>query len=230
MSHRLSATPRTRAVRSNTSRIGVASQMLIIGLTGSIGMGKSTVAARLRERGIPVCDADALVHELYEGKAVQPVEAAFPGAITQGRVDRAKLSAMLQRDPSAFKRLEAIVHPLVHEAERECLQAAQRSGASMAVLEHPLLFEAHKAEHCDVTVVVSAPAEVQRARVLLRPGMTPEKLDMILARQLSDTEKRRRATHVVDTGVTIEETLARVDRIIEQLEGRPGKAFAASWA
>jgi dephospho-CoA kinase len=204
--------------------------MLIIGLTGSIGMGKSTVAGRLRERGIPVCDADALVHELYEGPAVAPVEAAFPGSTTDGRVDRAKLSAMLLKDPAGFKRLEAVVHPLVHEAERQCLQAAARRGAAMAVLEHPLLFEADKARGCDVTMVVSAPAEVQRARVLERPGMTAEKLDMILARQLPDAEKRRRATFVVDSGVPLEETLAHVDRIIVELQDRSGTAFATHWS
>ncbi len=203
--------------------------MLIIGLTGSIGMGKSTVAGRLRERGIPVCDADALVHELYEGAAVGPVEAAFPGSTVDGRVDRARLSAMLLKDPAAFKRLEAIVHPLVHEAERQCLQAAARRGSDLAVLEHPLLFEADKARRCDVTMVVSAPAEVQRARVLERSGMTPEKLDMILARQLPDAEKRRRATFVVDSGLALEETLAQVDRIIVELGGRSGTAFVAHW-
>lgn len=204
--------------------------MLVIGLAGSIGMGKSTVAARLRELGLPVCDADALVHELYEGEAVAPVEAAFPGTTSEGRVDRSRLSAALLADPSGFKRLEAIVHPLVHEAEKECLQAAQRSGAAMAVLEHPLLFESRKAERCDVTLVVSAPADLQRARVLERPGMTPEKLDMILARQMPDAEKRRRATYVVDTGVTLAETLAQIDRIIVELGGRAGSAFAAYWA
>ena len=203
--------------------------MLIIGLTGSIGMGKSTVASRLRERGVPVCDADALVHELYEGEAVAPVEAAFPGSTTDGRIDRAKLSAMLMRDPAAFKRLEAIVHPLVHVAERECLQAAHRSGASMAVLEHPLLFEAGKYRGCDVTMVVSAPADVQRARVLARPGMTPDKLDMILARQMPDEEKRRQATFVVDTGTALADTLAQVDRIVDQLAARSGTAFAEHW-
>ncbi len=204
--------------------------MLVIGLTGSIGMGKSTIAGRLRELGLPVCDADALVHELYEGPAVAPVEAAFPGSTIDGRVDRTRLSAALLEDPSGFKRLEAIVHPLVHEAERECLQAAARSGATMAVLEHPLLFEADKARRCDVTLVVSAPAQVQRARVLERPGMTPEKLEMILARQLPDTEKRRQATFVVDSGVALEETLAHVDRIVVELQGRSGQAFAEHWS
>lgn len=204
--------------------------MLIVGLTGSIGMGKSTVAARFRERGIPVCDADAIVHELYEGEAVAPVEAAFPGSTVDGRIDRARLSEALMRDPAGFKRLGAIVHPLVTAAERECLQAADRSGAAMAVLEIPLLFEGGTDKRCDVTVVVSAPADVQRTRVLARPGMTPEKLDLILSRQMPDAEKRQRATFVVDTGVTIEETLAQVDRIIEQLRGRSATAFAAHWS
>lgn len=204
--------------------------MLIIGLTGSIGMGKSTVAARFRERGIPVCDADALVHELYEGKAVGPVEAEFPGSSTDGRIDRTKLSAALLRNPAGFKRLGEIVHPLVHAAERDCLQAAKAGGAAMAVLEVPLLFEPGNDVRCDVTIVVSAPADVQRARVMLRPGMTPEKLDTILARQMPDADKRKRATYVVDTGVAIEETLAQVDRIIADLEGRTGTAYATHWA
>ena len=204
--------------------------MLIVGLTGSIGMGKSTVAARFRERGITVCDADALVHQLYEGEAVPPVEAAFPGSTTDGKVDRAKLSALLLKDPSGFKRLGEIVHPLVHKAERECLQVASRAGAQMAVLEIPLLFEPGNDKRCDVTIVVSAPAEVQRQRVLLRPGMTPEKLDTILARQMPDAEKRRRATYVVDTGVAMDETLAQVDRIIDELAGRSGTAFTVHWS
>lgn len=204
--------------------------MLVIGLTGSIGMGKSTVAARLRELGVPVCDADAIVHELYEGEAVAPVEAAFPGSTVEGRVDRAKLSEALMRDPSGFKRLGAIVHPLVNAAERECLHAADRSRAPMAVLEIPLLFEGGSDARCDVTIVVSAPADVQRARVLLRPGMTPDKLDLILSRQMPDAEKRNRATFVVDTGVPIEETLAQVDRIVEQLRGRSSTAFATHWS
>ncbi len=204
--------------------------MLIIGLTGSIGMGKSTVASRFRERNIPVCDADALVHELYEGVAVAPVEAEFPGSTTDGKIDRTKLSAALLRNPHGFKRLGEIVHPLVHAAERDCLQAAKASGAAMAVLEVPLLFEPGNDKRCDVTIVVSAPADVQRARVMLRPGMTPEKLDTILARQMPDEEKRKRATFVVDTGVTIEETLAQIDRIIVELQGRSGTAFAVHWS
>ena len=204
--------------------------MLIVGLTGSIGMGKSTVAGRFRDRGIPVCDADALVHALYEGAAAVPVETAFPGATAEGRVDRQKLSALLLRDPTGFKRLEAVVHPLVHAAERECLQSAHRSGARIGVLEHPLLFDSGSDRRCDVVVVVSAPAAMQRERVLARPGMTPEKLDMIISRQMPDAEKRRRASFIVDTGCSIEDTLGQVDQIIAQLQGRTGTAYAEHWS
>ena len=203
--------------------------MLVIGLTGSVGMGKSAVSQHLRERGIPVCDADALVHELYEGEAVAPVEAAFPGSTGDGRVDRGKLSELLLADPSGFERLGAIVHPLVHEAERECLQAAHDSGAAIAILEVPLLFEAGSDARCDLTMVVSAPADVQRQRVLARPGMTPAKLDAILARQMPDAEKRARADFVVDTGCPITQTLAQVDAIIESLAGRAGDAYGRDW-
>jgi dephospho-CoA kinase len=204
--------------------------MLIIGLTGSVGMGKSTVAARFRERGIPVCDADALVHSLYEGDAVAPIEAAFPGSTTDGKVDRQKLSAFLLADLAGFKRLEAIVHPLVHEAEVECLTLAKSEGAAMAVLEIPLLLEAGKDKQCDVTVVVSAPADIQRERVMARPGMTAEKLEAILKRQMPDADKRARADFVVDTGIAIEETLTQVDRLIDRLSERQGEAFERHWS
>ena len=204
--------------------------MLVIGLTGSIGMGKSAAAAQFRDRGVPVCDADALVHELYEGEAVAPIEAAFPGTTTDGRVDRVKLSASLMKEPAGFKRLEAIVHPLVDEAERECLAAAARSGAQMAVLEVPLLLEGDNWQRCDVIVVVSAPTEVQRQRVLARPGMTPAKLDAILARQMPDAEKRRRADYVVDTGGDMQQTLDQVDQIIATLAGRDGSAYRQHWS
>lgn len=204
--------------------------MLIIGLTGSIGMGKSTAARRFLNRGIPVCDADAEVHRLYETTAVEPIEAAFPGTTADGKVDRAKLAAALVADPSGFKRLEAIVHPLVVAAERTFLHEAKRNGAAMAVLEIPLLMETGGDRRVDVTVVVSAPAEMQVARVMSRPGMTPEKLDSILSRQIPDAEKRRRADFVVDTSGTFAASEAQVDRIIDDLQGRTGSAFAAHWA
>lgn len=204
--------------------------MLIIGLTGSIGMGKSAAAERLRARGIGVCDADAEVHKLYAGKAVAPIEAAFPGTTADGKVDRTRLAAALLADSSGFKRLERIVHPMVVEAERAFLRAEQARGAAMAVLEIPLLLEGEGWRRVDVTIVVSAPAEMQRARVLARPGMTPEKLDAILARQVPDAEKRRRADFVVDTGGTMAWTHEQVDKIVTSLSDRVGTAMAQYWA
>jgi dephospho-CoA kinase len=206
--------------------------MLVIGLTGSIGMGKSTVAKRFVANGIGVCDADAEVHKLYKagGAAVAPIEAAFPGVTGPDGVERPKLAAALLADPSGFKRLEAIVHPLVFEAERDFLRAEARRGATMAVLEIPLLFEGNGADRVDVTVVVSAPHEKQRQRVLERPGMTLEKLEQILSRQMPDAEKRKRADFVVDTGVSIAETEAEVDALIARLKGQTGTAYAKYWA
>jgi dephospho-CoA kinase len=204
--------------------------MIVIGLTGSIGMGKSTVAERFRQLGIPVCDADAVVHELYEGAAVAPIEAAFPGTTSGGKVDRVKLGQAVLKDPHGLKRLEAIVHPMVQAAEREFLRKAAEQGAQMAVLEVPLLFETGGDARVDVTIVVSAPPEVQRERVLARPGMTPSKLEAILARQMPDSEKRRRADFVVDTGVTIEESHAQVDAIVERLRNRGGRAYQQFWS
>ena len=200
--------------------------MLVIGLTGSIGMGKSTIAARFRALGIAVCDADAEVHKLYAGKAAPLIEASFPGTTANGVVDRAKLGAALVKDPSGFKRLEQIVHPLVFVAERDFLRAEAARGAHMAVLEIPLLLETGGEKRVDVVVVVSAPADVQEARVLQRPGMTREKLATILARQVPDAEKRRRADFVVDTGTTIPESESQVDRIVESLKGRQGTSVS----
>jgi dephospho-CoA kinase len=206
--------------------------MLIIGLTGSIGMGKSTVAKRFIAKGLAVCDADAEVHKLYAagGAAVAPIEAAFPGVTGADGVARDRLAAALIKDPSGFKRLEAIVHPLVHAAEQAFLRAEASRGAEMAVLEIPLLLEGDNAHRVDVVVVVSAPAYVQRQRVMDRPGMTDEKFDQILARQLHDSIKRERADFVVDTGVSLEETLAEVDAVIASLKDRAGTAYAAYWA
>jgi len=203
--------------------------MLIIGLTGSIGMGKSTAAERFRHHGITVIDADAEVHKLYAGAAVGPIEAAFPGTTRAGSVDRAALSAALMRDPAGWKKLEAIVHPLVQQAEKNILQVEYRRGAAMAVLEIPLLFETGGDARVDVTVVVSANAEEQRRRVLARPGMTAEKLAAIVARQMPDDEKRRRADFVVDTSGTIAESQAQVDAIVAHLAGRQGTAYAQHW-
>jgi dephospho-CoA kinase len=204
--------------------------MLIIGLTGSIGMGKSTAAQHFRARGIAVCDADAEVHKLYAGAAVPLIEAAFPGTTGPDGVDRAKLAAAVMRVPDGFKRIEAIIHPLVRDAERQFLHIEKARAAEMAVLEIPLLLETGGDAKVDVVVVVSAPAEVQRQRVLQRPGMTADKLDQLLARQLPDADKRARADFIVDTSGSIADTQAQIDRIIDTLRGRPGKAYAAHWA
>lgn len=196
--------------------------MIIVGLTGSIGMGKSTVARRFRELGFPVFDADAEVHRLYAGPAVPAIEAAFPGTTSPQGVDRAKLAQALGQDVEKFRVLEGIVHPMVREKERAFLLAQQAAGAKAAVLEIPLLFETGRGERCDVTVVVSAPAHVQRQRVLERPGMTDEKLDAILANQIPDAEKRRRADFLVDSSLPMREMLAQVDRIATAcLEAEP---------
>ena len=206
--------------------------MLIIGLTGSIGMGKSTVAKRFAALGLAVCDADAEVHKLYApgGAAVAPVEAAFSGTAGPAGIDRARLAAALLADSSGFKRLEAIVHPLVKAAERDFLRREAARGASIAVLEIPLLLEGGGETRVDVTVVVSAPPHLQRQRVLERSGMTPEKLDQIIARQMPDAEKRKKADFVVDTGLSLPETHAEIDRIVAGLHGRAGTAYARHWA
>ncbi len=203
--------------------------MLLIGLTGSVGMGKSAVASRLRARDIPVCDADALVHQLYEGAAVAPIEAAFPGTTGNGKVDRVKLGQAVLGDKRGLQQLEAIVHPLVHAEERAFLIAAFERGAPMAVLEIPLLFETGGNKRVDVTIVVSASADVQKERVLQRPGMTAARLDSILARQMPDAEKRHRADFIVDTSGTLESSYAQVDAIVDALRGRGGEAFERDW-
>ena len=203
--------------------------MLVIGLTGSIGMGKSTAAAHLRALGIAVCDADAEVHKFYEGAAVAPIETAFPGTTADGKVDRQKLAQALLDRPDRFKRLEAIVHPMVVATERAFLRAAAAKGAAMAVLEIPLLLETGGEARVDVVIVCSAPAEAQRARVLQRPGMTAEKLDQLLTRQMPDAEKRSRADFVVDTGGSFAESDAQVDKIVESLQGRSGTAYDKFW-
>lgn len=200
--------------------------MLIVGLTGSIGMGKSTAAQRFMANGMPVFEADKEVHRLYEGAATPAIEKAFPGTTGEDGVDRARLAAAVMADPDGLARLEAIVHPLVREAERAFLakHAGAGAGAAMAVLEIPLLFETGADKWVDVTVVVSAPADVQRARVLGRPGMTQQKLEALLANQMPDAEKRSRADFVVETDRPREETQAEIDRLIESLRTRRGTA------
>ncbi|MBB3290571.1 MULTISPECIES: dephospho-CoA kinase [unclassified Rhizobium] len=191
--------------------------MIRIGLTGSIGMGKSTSAKLFAEAGIPVNDSDAVVHDLYSGEAVPLVEAAFPGATSDGKVDRQELSRKLADDPSGFKRLEAIIHPLVREREREFLQRQRQAGADMLVLDIPLLFETGADKRVDKIVVVSCDPQIQRERVLARPGMTEEKFNMILSRQTPDAQKRARADYVIDTGGSIDEARKQVREIIADL-------------
>ena len=203
--------------------------MLIVGLTGSIGMGKSTAAERFIQRGIAVFDADSVVHALYRGPLAVAIDRVFPGTLIAGQVDRAKLSAALLSEPNKFKALEAIVHPAVRAAERDFVRAQAAARAKLAVLEIPLLFEAGGFEHVDVIIVVSAGAALQRARVLGRRGMSPEKLDRLLLRQLSDEEKRSRADFVVDTSGSVEACHTQIDVIIKELESRTGPAFERFW-
>ena len=192
---------------------------LVVGLTGGIGMGKSTVAAMFRDLAVPVHDADGAVHRLYAagGAAVGPVGAAFPGAVRSGAIDRAALSAIVVGDADAMGRLEGIVHPLVRAEETAFLAAHARE--PVAVLDIPLLFETGGDARVDETVVVSAPEPMRRARVLSRPGMTKNKLDAIVARQVPDAEKRARATHVIDTGVGLDETRAAVAVLVARWRG-----------
>jgi dephospho-CoA kinase len=195
--------------------------MFILGLTGSLGMGKSTTARFFAEAGVPVYDADAEVHRLYEGAAAAAIEAAFPGSTDHGKVDRNKLGARVLGDAAALKRLEAIVHPLVQEAELRLLAEAAARGEKVAVLDIPLLFETGADRRVDAVVVVSAPAQTQQARVLGRPGMTMAKLEAILARQMPDAEKRRRADFVVDTSLGFEAARADVRAILDAVATMP---------
>ena len=190
--------------------------MIVLGLTGSIGMGKSTTADLFREAGVPVQDADAVVADLYAqgGAAVGPVGAAFPGSVVDGAVDRQALSGAVLGDPPALARLESIVHPLVKARRRRFLRAAEAEGATAVVIEVPLLLEVGIDADVDAVVVASAPEDIQRARVLLRAGMTPEKLDQILTRQMPDAEKRACADFVIDTGRGLEAARAQVAQVL----------------
>lgn len=195
--------------------------MFILGLTGSVGMGKSVTAQFFAEEGVPVHDADAAVHRLYEGEAVVPIEAAFPGTTAHGKVDRPKLADRVLGDPAALLKLEGIVHPLVRREEERFLAAAERSGAPVAVLDIPLLFETGAEKRCDAVVVVSAPAELQRERVMARPGMTAEKFAAILAKQMPDADKRARADFVVDSSQGLEDAHRQVREILAKIRNMP---------
>ena len=199
--------------------------MVILGLTGSIGSGKTATAAMFRARGVPVHDADAAVHRLYGkgGAAVEPVAAAFPGVEVDGRIDRQRLSARVVDDKAALRRLEAIVHPLVRKEEVAFLADARARRLRLVVLEIPLLFETGGDQRCDLVVTVTAPPEILRERVLSRPGMSEEKLASLLAQQTSDEEKRRRSHFVIDTAHGFEAAEKQVDDIIRALAGLPGR-------
>jgi dephospho-CoA kinase len=195
--------------------------MLVLGLTGSIGMGKSTTAKLFSEAGVPVYDADAAVHKLYEGEAAPAIEAAFPGTTVNGKVDREKLSAKVVHDAAAMKLLEQIVHPMLHVYRQAFLDQAERSGAEVAVVDVPLLFETGGEKNVDAVVVVSTTPEVQRERILARGNMTGEKLDAILARQLPDAEKRKRADFVVDTSHGLDHARAQIRDILTKAAKMP---------
>jgi len=195
--------------------------MRILGLTGSIGMGKSTTAKMFEEAGVPVYDADATVHRLYEGEAVAAIEAAFPGTTANGKVDRTLLSPRVVHDAEAMKRLERIVHPMLRAHHQKFLDDAEKSGAPVAVVDVPLLYETGGESRVDAVVVVTTAPDVQRERILARDGMTPEKLDAILAKQLPDAEKRRRADFVVDTSHGLDPVRVRIHEILEQVVKLP---------
>jgi dephospho-CoA kinase len=203
--------------------------MIVAGLTGSIGMGKSTVARYLRSKGIPVLDADQVVHELYTGEAVPLVEAVFPGTVRNGVVDRQALAEKAFTSEEALKKLEAIVHPLVRRTDWRLLLAEQDKGAELVIVEVPLLFETAAHTLFDAIIVVSAPAEAQRERVAARPGMTFEKFQAIAARQWPDAKKRAQADFVVDTGVPLEDTYRQADAVIEEIRQRKPLAYQR-WA
>ncbi|MBZ9698938.1 MULTISPECIES: dephospho-CoA kinase [unclassified Mesorhizobium] len=196
--------------------------MIVLGLTGSIGMGKSTTARMFAEAGVPVHDSDETVHRLYAGKAAPLVEAAFPGTTVGGSVDRAKLGARVLGDAAALKKLEAIIHPLVRADADAFLARHREAGESLVVLDIPLLFETGGRGRVDKVVVVTAPAEVQRQRVLARPGMSEEKLASILARQVPDAEKRRLADFVIDTGEGLAAARAAVASIVAEIKDKSG--------
>jgi dephospho-CoA kinase len=195
----------------------------VLCLTGSLGMGKSTAAKFFAEAGVPVHDSDAVVHALYEGEAVAAIAEAFPGTTADGKVDRGKLAAKVIDDKAALARLEAIVHPLVAKARDKFLADAQASGAPVVVLDIPLLFEIGGSDLCEAVVVVSAPAEVQRARALARLGMSEEKFAALLAKQMPDAEKRARADFIVDSSQSLDHARAQVHDILKAIARMPRK-------
>jgi dephospho-CoA kinase len=196
--------------------------MIVAGLTGSIAMGKSTVAAMFEALGAPVFDADAAVRLFYAGKGKETVEAMFPGMLENGRVDRDRLAQLVLTDPTALKRLEGLVHPAVADAEARFIERAAAEGRPMTIVDVPLLFETGGESEVDLVIVVSAPASVQRARALRRDGMSDAKLDAMISRQISDVEKRRRAHFVIDTSGSLEQTGVQVSQFMRAVAGLAG--------
>jgi dephospho-CoA kinase len=192
--------------------------MIILGLTGSIGMGKSTTAQMFRDAGAPVHDADASVHALYAGKAAPLVEIAFPGTVIDGVVDRGKLGACVIGNPEAMKKLESIIHPLVAEERNAFLASAEQSGAAVVVLDIPLLYETGGEKHCDYVAVVTTSPDEQKRRVLAREGMTSEKFDKILASQVPDSIKRQRADFIIETTDGLEVARKQVMEVLQKLD------------
>lgn len=195
--------------------------MFVLGLTGSIGMGKSTTAKLFAEVGVPVYDADATVHALYEGEAVAAIESAFPGTGVAGKVDRQKLSAFVVDDPAAMKKLETIVHPMLRAHESAFLAESEAAKATVAVLDIPLLFETGADGRVDAVAVVTTTPDIQRERILARPNMTPDKLDAVLARQMPDEEKRKRADFIVDTSHGLDPVRRRIEEILAKVATMP---------
>jgi dephospho-CoA kinase len=195
--------------------------MLILGLTGSIGMGKSTTAKLFVEAGVPVYDADAEVHKIYEGEAAPAIEAAFPGTTVDGKVDRARLSAKVVHDPAAMKRLEQIVHPMLGASRKKFFEDAEAAGAPVVVMDIPLLFETGGEKRVDAVVVVTTTPEIQRERVLARGTMDEARFDAILARQLPDAEKRKRADFLVDTSHGLDPVRERIKDILAEVAKMP---------
>ena len=195
--------------------------MRVLGLTGSIGMGKSTTAKLFAEAGVPVYDADATVHKVYEGEAAPAIEAAFPGTTVDGKVDRSRLSAEVVHDPAAIRRLEGIVHPMLRAYHQKFLEEAELSGSAVAVMDVPLLFETGGDKRVDAVVVVTTSPELQRERILARGTMTGEALDSLLARQMPDVEKRKRADFVVDTSHGLDPVRAQIRDILEHVVRMP---------
>jgi len=201
--------------------------MLIIGLTGSIAMGKSTVAKMLFDNGIPIISADQIVHDLYENEAVSILEKAFPGCTENNQVNREKLLTLLLKEEDGFKKLENLIHPLVRQKEWEFIKKNKDEGANIVAIEIPLLFETGAEKLMDAVLLASAPAEIQKQRVMARPGMREEKFNTLLAKQMPDAEKREKADFIVDTSCSLEETEAQLKEIIVSLNQKQPKAYVA---